>query len=80
VLPLRLGSRFAPRVDLKPDRADGVLRVLSAHADAGAEREAAAGPLAAELRLMATWLGLKGVVVANSGDLARQLKRALGRA
>lgn len=80
VLPLLLGDRIAARVDLKSDRAEGVLRVLSAHTEAGSEREASADPLAAELRLMAAWLGLKGVVVANSGDLARPLKRALGRA
>ena len=79
VLPLLLGDRIAARVDLKSDRAEGVLRVLSAHVEAGSEREESAGPLAAELRLMAQWLGLKGITVANSGDLARQLKRALGR-
>jgi uncharacterized protein YcaQ len=77
VLPLLLGDRIVARVDLKTDRVEGVLRVLSAHAEVGSEREDAAGPLAAELRLMAKWLGLEGVTVSNSGDLARQLKRAM---
>jgi uncharacterized protein YcaQ len=50
----------------------------------GAWAEAAASPhtaeqLAAELRLLAGWLGLDGVVVAEKGDLSGRLSPLLAR-
>ena len=72
VLPFLLDGRIVARVDLKADRAAGVLRVQSAHAEPGASGEMP-GRLMAELVLMARWLGLAGVTVASRGDLAEAL-------
>jgi uncharacterized protein YcaQ len=76
VLPLLLGDQIVARVDLKADRAAGVLRVLSAHAEPHAAPDAAEH-LAAELRLMADWLELEGLAVTAKGDLAGSLARAV---
>lgn len=71
VLPFLLADRLAARIDVKADRKAGVLRVESAWAEPG---EDPAEPLAAELRAMATWLGLDDVAIADRGDLAPALR------
>ena len=76
VLPFLLDEAIVARVDLKSDRAAGVLRVQSAHAEADAPPETAEA-LAAELKLMAGWLGLERVAVEPKGDLAGALAGAL---
>ena len=73
VLPFLLGDRIVARLDLKADRAASILRVQAAHAEAGVTKHAIVEPLAAELRLMAAWLGLEKIKIERAGDLARAL-------
>jgi uncharacterized protein len=79
VLPFLLGDTLVARVDLKSDRAAGVLLVQGAFAEEGVDRERVAAELAEELRVVAAWLGLDGgVVVRRRGDLAAELAHAVG--
>ncbi len=77
VLPFLLGDRLVARIDLKADRQQSSLRVLGGHPEAGIDTSAIAEPLARELGLMATWLGLDRVAVVARTELARQVQRAL---
>lgn len=80
-LPFLLGDRLVARVDLKHDRAAGVIVVPAAHLETGAEAGATVAALAAELVVLAGWLGAGGVVVPEGarGDLAPALRAAVTR-
>jgi len=77
VLPFLQGEAITARVDLKADRKAGVLRVQAAHLEPGADAGAVVAALAGELGAMAGWLGLDGVAVAPTGDLAPALGAAV---
>lgn len=76
VLPFLEDEAITARVDLKADRKAGVLRVQAAHAEPDATPDTAER-LAAELRLMAGWLGLADVKAEARGDLAPALEAVL---
>ena len=77
VMPFLFGDQLVARVDLKADRAAGVLKVLLAHREPSAPP---AGeliePLHRELADLARWLGLERVQVAQKGELAKGLALA----
>lgn len=76
-LPALVDEAIVGRIDLKSDRQAGVLRVQSAWREpdtpAGVEER-----LVPVLREIAAWQGLGDVVVADRGDLSRDLAAALG--
>jgi uncharacterized protein len=78
VLPFLMDEHLAARVDLKSDRQANVLRVQAAYLEDHSP-DGVPERLAAELRSMASWLGLDDVVVANRGDLAPAVRAALKR-
>lgn len=77
VWPFLLDGELVARVDLKSDRAAGVLHVVGAFTEDGRDRHRVASGLAGQLTAMAGWLGLTEVRVAERGDLAGILAAAL---
>jgi uncharacterized protein YcaQ len=78
VWPFLLDGRLVGRVDLKAERARDALHVVGAFAEPEQDKSRVAKALAAELKTMATWLGLAEVTVGERGDLAKKLSRSLG--
>lgn len=74
VFPFLLNGQLVARVDLKADRAAGVLRVPGAFGEPGSDVGAVVPELASALRDMAQWLGLDDVHMGERGDLAGPLR------
>ena len=77
VLPFLHNGTLKARVDLKAERAQGVLAVRGAHMEKGADRDDLASAMATELGRMAKWLGLGAIRVSPNGDLAGSLAKLL---
>jgi uncharacterized protein YcaQ len=77
VLPFLLGERLVARVDLKADRPGQRLLVLAAYLEPQENGAEVVGPLAAELRTMAGWLGLGRVVVEGRAGFGKSLAAAV---
>lgn len=75
VYPFLLDEAFVARVDLKADRAAGVLRVNSAWIEPGQDPGYVAAELGRELQVMAEWQGLSAIQVVPRGDLGPILAR-----
>ncbi len=79
VWPFLLDGRLVGRVDLKAERARDALHVVGAFAEPDVKGSRVAAALAAELEMMASWLGLGEVTVGERGDLAGELRAAINR-
>jgi uncharacterized protein YcaQ len=77
VLPFLHDDRLCARVDVKADRAAGVLRVPGAFAEPGIGDDAAEA-LAVELWHLARFCGLDALEIGDRGDLSDDLRRAAG--
>ena len=77
VLPFLDGEVLAARVDLKAAREEQKLLVQAVHLEPGADAKKTADSLAAELRDVASWLGLETITVTRKGSLAKALSAAL---
>ncbi|MGH3721897.1 MAG: winged helix-turn-helix domain-containing protein [Pseudonocardiaceae bacterium] len=80
VFPFLLDGELVARVDLKADRAAGLLRVPGAFAEPGiGDTSRVVAELARALREMAGWLELEGIAVGQRGDLVAALGAATRR-
>jgi uncharacterized protein len=78
VFPFLLDGQLVARVDLKADRAAGVLRVPGAFAEpAIADRARLVVELSSALGEMAQWLELDGIAMGQRGDLIADLGAAI---
>ena len=79
VLPFLMNGHMAARVCLKSDRQNDVLRVNASHLEAKQDRDHTAAKLAETLAALARWLRFDDIEVADAGNIAPDLKRAVDR-
>jgi uncharacterized protein YcaQ len=79
VLPFLQGEAITARLGLKSGRKASELLVQSAHAQPGHRLGDIAEPLRAELRRLATWLGLERVRIVGDEPLAEALAESAAR-
>ena len=77
VLPVLVDGEIVARIDAKTDRAEGVLRIRSAHAEPGRLDARHAGRVALAVDDLAGLVQVESVVVEPKGDLAPLLASAL---
>lgn len=77
VVPLLLGDRLVARLDLKADRKASALLVRGSFLEPECDALPTAAAAAQELRSLGDWLELDRVEVADRGNLAHPLQRAL---
>ncbi len=77
VLPMLLEDQLVSRFGLKADRPAATLRVTGSYLEPGAALRRVVEPAVAELGALRDWLGLEHIDVADRGDLAPALRRAL---
>jgi len=77
VLPFLDGDALAARVDLKAARDESSLLVQAVHLEPGSDMKKTAASLAAELRDVASWLGLETIKVTRKGSLAKALSASV---
>ena len=75
VLPYLLGDKLVARVDLKADRAAGLLRVLAIHIEADASSEEVLARLNPDLSSLAAWLGLQHLTPARATGAVKREHR-----
>ena len=78
VLPVLVDGALVARLDVKTDRDAEVLRIKAAHAEPGRAERANAARVADAVRDLMQLVEVGTVDVANKGDLAPHLRRALG--
>ena len=79
VLPFLLDDKIVARVDLKADRKNRQLLVLTAHREEDIDEARTVEHLAEELNSLAHWLDLERVKVSRRGPFARRLADCVTR-
>lgn len=77
VLPFLFAGQLVGRVDIRAERANGLLAVLAVHEEKAGLSEAALVELARQLRVMADWLGLPNVQLKCEKPEGRRLNTVL---
>jgi uncharacterized protein YcaQ len=78
VLPFLHDNALRARLDVRADRAAGVLTVPGAYEEPDAMQDEALDHLAVELRRLAQWLGLPRVEIGDRGTLSTRLAKVMG--
>ncbi len=77
-LPFLLDDQLVGRADIKADRKAGRLLAKAAFVEPGHDAVRVGEEMAAQLRVMAEWTNLDEVEVHSKGNVASQVKKALG--